>query len=105
MASSAQAVAQDPRSESDRFMSGLEHDRGWQCLWQQRMNNGRRLIEGYYYPKAGTHLIVIKDYDGSVAGRKWPKMVGCEVYAPLDGSNTWTGLEKALDQLEAAKSE
>lgn len=104
MTSKAKPV-QDTRSESERWMQGQEHDRGWRCINQVKANNDRTLIEIFLYPKAETILVVVKDYDGQIRlGKPWPKMRGCQVYVPLDTTNTWDSLEKAFDALEAKTS-
>jgi hypothetical protein len=96
----SKTTVQDTRSEIEKEISGIEQARGWQCLHQVKALNGRRLIEFMYWPNANTYLIVTKDFDKPIRdGRPWPKMEAVQVFAPIDESNSWEGLNAVLDEM------
>jgi hypothetical protein len=72
-----------------------------QCIWQQRSQNGKGLMEGLIHKSSGQIMIVEKMYDEKLPGQNsskpWPEMIGLNVYALVDpGNNTWDGLDAAL---------
>lgn len=72
-----------------------------QCVWQQRSQNGKALLEGLFHKATGRILIVEKFYEKKLprdhTSTPWPELESVNVYAPVDpDTNTWDGLEKAL---------
>lgn len=71
------------------------------CVWQQRSQNGRAMLEGLIHKATGQVLIVEKGYGSrlpsEISSKPWPLVEWVNVYAQLDRvTNTWDGLDQAL---------
>src|SRR5258708_247516 len=88
-------------SKSERWHT-IEGKHLGQCIWQRKSENGKMLLEGIIHKATGRIMIVEKTFDERLPSmddsrRKWPELIGIQVYAPIDGdNNTFEGLDQAL---------
>lgn len=72
-----------------------------QCVWQQRSQNGKGLMEGLVHKATGRIMVVEKFYEAKLprehSSKPWPELESVNVYAPVDADTmTWDGLDAAL---------
>lgn len=99
---STRAVQSRPNADRMHDIEGKHFGRCVDQVW----GYGRRtLIELMDYPKARCQAVIVKQFDGAAprsgSGKPWPDLLSCYVYVPVDdASNTWEGLDRALDAYE-----
>lgn len=68
------------------------------CMWQQAVMPGARiLVELLEVRDTSRMAIVVRHFEASIKGRKWPEQIGCYVYLPTDDEMTWEGASQALE--------
>jgi hypothetical protein len=80
-----------------------------QCMWQQRLPNGKGLLEGRLHKATGRIFVVEKFYENKLprshTSKPWPELETVNVYAPVDAEGvTWDGLDVALTQFGEKKA-
>ena len=85
----------------------IEHDHFGQCMWSEVLDGRRIQVECMTLRDTNVLVLVVKHYDKAIprAGsmKPWPDQVGTYVYLPVDDSNTWDGLDKALTAYKESK--
>ena len=94
-----------PRTNSDT-MHDIEGRHFGRCVDQVWAAGRRTLIELMDYPKARCQAVVVKQFDTPVpkltSAKPWPDLIAAYVFIPVDDeSNTWAGLDRALDRFES----
>ncbi len=106
MTSIATKPAQRTRADTMHDIEGRHFGR---CLDQVWGAGRRTLIELMEYPKAKATVIVVKRFERSVpqsgSSKPWPDITSAYVYLETeDHTNTWTGLEAALEAYETKRN-
>ena len=89
-------------------MKDIEHRHLGRCLWQMLSDSRMIMVELMDYPEAKSTVVVVKHYDKPIpksgSSKPWPKLIASYIYAEIDDSNTWDGLDKALEAMKKKTS-
>ena len=93
---------QPERSHADQWKE-IEDKHFGRCIWQVILPSKTIMVELLQFPAAETTALVVKHFDRRIptgSAGKWPEQTATYVYLPVDDSNTWGGLDKALTDLK-----